>query len=114
MATPVELRVGDQTYRVITSSPESEVRTIAAVVDARFRQLAPAGKHTPAQRLLLVAMALAHELEEEKGLRRERDARWREKVQGLVTRVDGLLELLPGEPDPRQPEPARLQPIGGG
>ena len=112
MATPVELRVGDQTYRVITSSPESEVRTIAAVVDARFRQLAPAGKHTPAQRLLLVAMALAHELEEEKGLRRERDARWRQRVQGLVARIDGLLELLPGEPDPREAVPDRLLRFG--
>jgi cell division protein ZapA len=111
MTTPVELRIGDQTYRLVSSSPEGELRLLGAIVDERLRKLSPTGTAPPAQRLLLVAMALAHDLEAERGLRRERDARWRQKVEGFVGRIDGLLGLLPCEPDAGEPSRARsLQP----
>src|SRR5687768_5480560 len=36
-AAPVELRVGGQTYRVVASAEEAELRRLADMVDARLR-----------------------------------------------------------------------------
>jgi cell division protein ZapA (FtsZ GTPase activity inhibitor) len=59
---PVELRVGGQTYRVVASAGEEELRRLATIVDARLRAVSPPGRPVSPHALLLAAMSLAHDL----------------------------------------------------
>src|SRR5262245_60036925 len=62
----VQLRVGGQTYRVVTSASEEELQRLAAVVDEKLAAVVPPGRMVNPQAILLAAMALAHDLEEER------------------------------------------------
>jgi cell division protein ZapA len=62
----VQLRVGGQTYRVVTSASDEELRRLAAVVDQKIATVVPPGRAITPQAMLLAAMALAHDLEEER------------------------------------------------
>jgi cell division protein ZapA len=88
----VQLRVGGQTYRVVTSASDDELQRLAAVVDAKLATVVPAGRAVTPQAMLLAAMALAHELEEE----RSRSAAVATKARGafgrLLQRVDAAIE----------------------
>jgi len=92
MGTPVELRVGGQTYRVLASADASELRRLADIVDARLRSLTAPGRQVSSQALVLAAIALAHDLEEERGLRRRAEQRSQEMLQSVLTRVDAVLD----------------------
>jgi cell division protein ZapA len=106
----VELRVGGQTYRVVGSGSSDELERLAKVVDGKLRELSVSSAFHP-QSMLLVAMTLAHELEEER-LRsreleqrvREVEHRSREMLHQLVDRVDAALELV-DEPAATPPPP---------
>jgi cell division protein ZapA len=89
---PVELRVGGQTYRVVASAEEAELRRLADVVDERLRALAGPGRGVSAQTLLLAAISLAHDLESERGRRIRVETRSREMLASLVSRIDAALE----------------------
>lgn len=89
---PVELRVGGQTYRVVASAEEAEVRRLAGVVDARLRELVGPGRAITPQAMLLVAIALAHDVEEERDKRRHVEARSKEAFTSLLQRIDAALE----------------------
>ncbi len=94
----VELRVGGQNYRVVASAEESELRRLAGAVDARLEQILGPKKSGSPQALLLVALALAHDLEEERAKRRLTERRARESLQALLARIDAALEATePGE-----------------
>ncbi len=88
----VQLRVGGQTYRVVSSAGEEELQRLAATVDARIAELMPPGRPVTPQVMLLAAMALAHDLEEE----RARSAAMAAKAKGafgrLLERVDAALD----------------------
>jgi len=99
MGTPVELRVGGQNYRVLASADEADLRRLADVVDARLRSLAAPGRQLSPQALVLAAIALAHDLEEERAARARVEARAKEMLQTLLTRVDAALTDTP-EPPP--------------
>jgi cell division protein ZapA len=90
----VQLRVGGQSYRVTTSASDEELQRLAAAVDAKLAAVVPPGRAVTPQAMLLAAMALAHELEEE----RTRSASITAKLSGargaftrMIARVDAAL-----------------------
>lgn len=105
---PVELRVGGQTYRVVASAEEAELRRLADVVDERLRALAGPGRGVSPQTLLLAAISLAHDLESERGRRTRVEQRSREMLGRLVQRIDAALEADAAEPA-AVPRPAELE-----
>jgi cell division protein ZapA len=107
---PVELRVGGQTFRVVASANADELQRLARIVDGKLRELALTSAFHP-QSMLLVAMTLAHEVEEERAKRRDVERRSREMLQRLLERVDSAMALAePAEPAPRPPD----HPLGAG
>ena len=90
-AEPVELRVGGQTYRVVASAGQEELRRLAAIVDDRLRAITPPGRQVPPQALLLAALSLAHDLEEEKSKNAKLATRSREMLGSILTRIDAAM-----------------------
>jgi cell division protein ZapA len=97
---PVELRVGGQTYRVVASAEEAELRRLADVVDSRLKELAGPGRAIAPQGLLLAAISLAHDVEEERTKRVAIERRSREMLTTLLTRIDTALEQSEETPAP--------------
>jgi cell division protein ZapA len=89
---PVELRVGGQTYRVIATAEEADLHRLADVVDQRLRKLTAPGRAVSPQTLLLAAISLAHDLEDERNQRVRSEQRAREMLNSLVSRIDAALE----------------------
>lgn len=92
MSTPVELRVGGQNYRVLASANEADLKRLADVVDARLKSLSGPGRQPSPQALVLAAIALAHDLEEERALRKQVEQRAKDMLQTLLARVDAALD----------------------
>jgi cell division protein ZapA len=96
----VEVNVGGQLYRLVASTGEQTVQRYAGVVNERLRELTGSDRPAHPQAMLLVAMALAHDLEEE----RARAAALREQAEnmlrGLLERVNAALDGVDenGEP----------------
>jgi cell division protein ZapA len=95
---PVELRVGGQTYRVVGTAAPTELQRLASIVDGKLREMHTTTAFHP-QSMLLVAMTLAHEAEQERARRKEAEQRSRDMLQSLLERVDRALELVPDEVD---------------
>jgi cell division protein ZapA len=89
---PVELRVGGQTYRVIATAEEADLHRLADVVDERLRKLTAPGRSVSPQSLLLAALSLAHDLEDERSRRVRSEQRAREMLSSMVSRIDAALE----------------------
>jgi cell division protein ZapA len=87
----VQLRIGGQTYRVVTTASDEELQRLASVVDQKIATVVPPGRAVTPQAMLLAAMALAHDLEEE----RARSAALAERARGafgrMLERVDAAL-----------------------
>jgi cell division protein ZapA len=98
----VEVNVGGQLYRLVASTGEQTVQRYAGVVNERLRELTGSDRPAHPQAMLLVAMALAHDLEQE----RARAAALREQAEsmlrGLLERVNAALDGVDenGEPLP--------------
>ena len=90
--TPVELKIGGQTYRVLASAEEAELKRLAEIVDTRLRTLTTPGRQVSPQTLLLAALALAHDLEEERARRLRVEARAKEMLSSVLARIDSVLE----------------------
>jgi cell division protein ZapA len=93
----VQLRVGGQTYRVVTSASDDELQRLAAVVDQHLAKVVPPGRAVTPQAMLLAAMALAHDLEEERSRSAQLSARARGAFGRLLERVDAALGALPDD-----------------
>jgi cell division protein ZapA len=104
-ADPVELRVGGQTYRVVASASEDELRRLAALVDARLRAITPPGRAVSPQTLLLAAISLAHELEEEKSKNLKLATRSREMLGSILTRIDAAIGTTDEPAELEEPSP---------
>lgn len=102
---PVELRVGGQTYRVVTSAEEPELRRLADMVDARLQRFTAPGRTVSPQTLLLAAISLAHDLEEERARRQQIEARSREMLRTLLARIDAALESAAPDSEAPPAEP---------
>src|SRR3954470_16691855 len=87
----VHLRVGGQTYRVTTSSTDEELQRLATMVDQKLATVVPAGRAVTPQAMLLAAMALAYELEEERARTITLAARARGAFGRMLDRVDAAL-----------------------
>ncbi len=105
-ASPVELKVGGQTYRVVASAEEAELRRLADLVDVRLRSLSAPGRPISPQSLLLAAISLAHDVEEERGLRLQVEARSKEMLRSVLSRIDAAIEASDEKPEFEQHEPA--------
>ena len=108
--SPVELKVGGQTYRVVASADESELKRLADLVDARLRSMSAPGRPISPQSLLLAALSLAHDLEEEKRKRAHIEARSKEMLRGVLARIDAAIEAsdekgADGDAEPSEPPP---------
>jgi cell division protein ZapA len=109
-AAPVELRVGGQTYRVVASAEEAELRRLADMVDARLRDLVAPGRQLHPQALLLAAIALAHDLEQERERRQHVEQRSREMLTTLLSRIDAVLDSTDAPAVPGYEESAPAEP----
>lgn len=105
----VQLRVGGQTYRVVTSASEEELQRLAAVVDQKLATVVPPGRAVTPHAMLLAAMALAHDLEEERARTETVRSRFRGAYGRMIERVDAALGGLPQETAPPSAAP---QPTG--
>ena len=101
----VEVNVGGQLYRVVTSAGEQSLQRYAGVVNERLRELTGSDRPTHPQAMLLVAMALAHDLEEERArsaaLRDQAESMLRDLLERVNAALDGVDEN--GEPLPGLP-----------
>jgi cell division protein ZapA len=96
MGEPVELQVGGKTYRVVASAEADSLQRLAGIVDERLRDIAGPGNALAPQSLLLVAISLAHDLEEERQRRAHVEARSRETLRNVLARIDEALETADG------------------
>jgi cell division protein ZapA len=100
----VEVNVGGQLYRLVASAGEQSLHRYAGLVNDRLHELTGSGPNHP-QAMLLVAMALAHDLEEERArcaaLREQAESMLRDLLERVNTALDGVDEdgeALPGVP----------------
>jgi cell division protein ZapA len=94
---PVQLRIAGQSYRVVSSASEEDLQRLAETVSAKVHELTPPGKVPSSQGVLLAAIALAHELEEERARRAAVERRAREMLRRVVGRLDDVLEAPPAQ-----------------
>jgi cell division protein ZapA len=87
----VEVNVGGQLYRLVASAGEQTLRRYAGVVNERLRDLSGTGPTHP-QAMLLVAMALAHDLEEERARNVELRQQAESMLRSLLERVNAALD----------------------
>jgi len=97
--SPVDLKVGGQTYRVVASAEEAELKRLADLVDARLRSVSAPGRPISPQSLLLAAISLAHDLEEEKRKRLALEVRSKEMLKSVLARIDAAIEASDDKPD---------------
>ena len=99
----VDLRIGGQSYRVVTTAEEAELRRLAEVVTSKLQEVTPKGRPQTPQTLLLAALALAHEAQSEREQRAEVERKTRDLLRRVLVRVEGALEPLapesPGDAD---------------
>ncbi|MEO7328085.1 MAG: cell division protein ZapA [Minicystis sp.] len=91
----VPLRVGGQTYRVVTSASEEDLQRLAAVVDRKLATVVPAGRPITPQAMLLAAMALANDLEEEQNRNKALAEKAQTAFSRILQRVDTALDARP-------------------
>jgi cell division protein ZapA len=88
----VDLRIGGQSYRVVSSAAEGDLQRLAASVDAKITEMLPPGRPVPPQALVLAAIALAHDLESERSKRQALERRSRDMLRRVLVRVEDALE----------------------
>jgi cell division protein ZapA len=88
----VQLQIAGQSYKVVSTAPEPELQRLAATVDAKVAEIIPRGRTAPPQAMLLAAIALAHELEEERAKREALERRMRDVLRRVLVRIDDALE----------------------
>lgn len=88
----VELKVAGKTYQVVTSAAEDELRRLAQKVEDALEGVIPPGRQPSPQALVLAAITLAHELEEERAKRIAAEERHKKVLRSLLHRVDQVLD----------------------
>ena len=108
---PVELRVGGQTYRVVASAEPTELHRLAGIVSERLQGRGNGTGAVPQQALLLAAMTLAHELEEEREKRKRVEQRSREMLTHVLARIDAALDADDSASDEAQTDVAQADAV---
>ncbi|WP_394844597.1 cell division protein ZapA [Pendulispora brunnea] len=89
----MHVQVAGQRYKVVSSSSQAELTRLAAAVDAKLAELAPRGPQqgTPPS-IVLAAIALAHDLEQERAKRQRVEVKIRDLLRRILVRIDSALE----------------------
>lgn len=87
----VQLRVAGQTHRVVTTASDADLKRFVATIEGKLSEVNPRGRALPPQALLLAALALVHDLEEERARSNRLETRAREALGRLVERIDAAL-----------------------
>jgi len=88
----VELTVGGETCRVVTTADEGELGRLVAIVEGKLAEVWQPGRPVTAKAMLLTAIALAHDLEEQRTRAEAIASKARKALANLLLRVDGALE----------------------
>lgn len=88
---PVSLRIAGQSYKVVSSASDEELQRLADAVSAKVEELTPRGNAGASQAVVLAAIALAHELEQERARRISIERRAREMLRRVLGRIDDAL-----------------------
>ena len=88
----MQLRVAGQTYRVVTTATDGDLKRFVTVIEEKLVEVNARGRAMHPQALLLATLALAHDLEEERERGRRIEARARESLTRLVERIDTALD----------------------
>jgi cell division protein ZapA len=91
----VQLKIAGQVYRVVTSASPEDLGRLSARVDEALRAVTPGGRQPSEQALVLAAITLAHELEEERRARLALEARYERKLRELLSQVETALAVPP-------------------
>ena len=89
---PVQLKIGGQSYKVVSSADADELQRLADAVSAKVEEITPSGKTAPPQAVLLAAIALAHELELERSRRVALERKTRDMLRRVLVRLDDALD----------------------
>jgi len=89
----VVVTVGTREYKVVSSASEEELSRLAQTVSAKLAEVSPPGRPESPQALLLTALALAHDLEEERLRARSLERKSRDMLRRVLVRLDGVLDL---------------------
>jgi len=92
MPQAVEVQVGGRTYRLLATEDAATLQRLAHLVDDRLRELAGSARPVAPQALLLAALSLAHDLEQEQTRRREQERRSRHLLSSVLQRIDAAVE----------------------
>lgn len=87
----VQLKVAGQTYKVVTSADTSEIERLAGIVNDKVTEISKSKVASP-QTMLLAAIALAHDLEEERARREALERRTRDLLRRVLMRIDDAIE----------------------
>ena len=101
--TSVDLKVGGQLYRVKASAEPEALERYAGQVHERLRRVTGSDSPSHPQAMLLAAMALAHDLEEERGRRAAERARAEEMLRAMLARVNDALDSVDENGEPLEP-----------
>ncbi|MBX3229713.1 MAG: cell division protein ZapA [Labilithrix sp.] len=88
---PISLRIAGQSYRVVSSSSEEELQRLVGTVNAKVEEVLPPGKPANGQAVLLAAIALAHELEQERARRIHVERRAKDMLKRVLGQLDEAL-----------------------
>lgn len=91
----VSLHVAGQSYKVVSSASEEELQRLADTVTAKVVELTPHGRAPAPQAVVLAAIALAHELEQERAHRLSVERRAKEMLQRVLGKIDDALDCAP-------------------
>lgn len=87
----VQLHVAGVSCRVVTSADDAELAALSAMVEERLAGVLKSGQPVTKEAILLVAVALAHEVTAERARSRAIADRARATLSRLLERVDGVL-----------------------
>lgn len=87
----VELRIAGQPYRLVSSAPKEELQRLAHMIESKLVEMGHRGGTQP-NAVLLAAMALAHDVEAERGKRESIERRTRDLLRRVLVRIDDALE----------------------
>lgn len=87
----VDLKVAGMTCRVVTSAADDELAALAGMVEQRIAGVLKPGRPVTTQAILLAAISLANEVNEERARTRAVADRARTTLARLIDRVDDVL-----------------------
>lgn len=102
----MQLRVAGQAYRVVTTAPDSELKELVGILEQRLAGVNPAGRLVAPQAILLAALGLVHDLEDERARRVRVETQAKETLARVLERIDAALveeEDPAGAPPPAAP-----------